>query len=185
MLRARRGATAGNAALCWGVVKEKRMGKERKDGRGVAGSAWRRPSHWWPPWPPPRPVLLLGGAVQRGRAEGENGVRVLGFSRRPEFLSQRNSLSIVGFGWTAQIGSHRVWARFGPGGMAISRPRPRLRPGKRGAGARLLRGPVFETGPKVKAEKKEEKKGVLFSVYFLSKDNYIQRTVKFCIVSGK
>ena len=45
------------------------------------------------------------------------------------------------------------WARYGPGGMANSRPRPRLRPGTRGARARLLRGPFF----RVWAESEEKK----------------------------
>ena len=101
----------------------------------MAGSVRRRPSPRWPPWPPPRRLLLLGGAVQRGKKrEIENEVWVLGKAGGHCFIPAK----IVDGRRIETDGADRpklCWAKFDPGGFQLCRPRPTLRPGRRVARA--------------------------------------------------
>jgi len=112
----------------------------------------RRVAGCWPVAGARRAPARAGGCGATGpdreRTEWRLGFR----SQAPaadRVLTRRNQRRAVGSDPTARIGRERLameQAKFGPGGRALSRPRPTLWPGTRGHCAKMGRGPVLLLG---------------------------------------
>ena len=114
-----------------------------RTGEGARGGAVL--SFLRPPWTADAGAQSLGCGAER-EGEGETEPRVSGGERPGRFLSGRKARRAVDRRWTATSEWASAAAQAGKGARPISRPRPRLRPGRGGALARAagprVAGPV-------------------------------------------